>query len=193
MSRFPPRRAFPGVPFVDVDNAAGARLAAEHLLALGHTRIAYLRGGPSQYSVAERGDAFAETLANAGVSIPPEYDLPGDFEEPGRTENARRLLTLPNRPTAIFATNDNIALAALRVARSLGIRVPDELSLIGFDDYPLAEHATPPLTTIHHPLAQISALAVQLLIQRIEGEPIRETAHYFPPHLILRASTGSRQ
>ena len=180
----------PGVPFVDVDNAAGARIAAEHLLSLGHTRIAHLMGGLTQHSVHERHAAFKATLESAGVSLPPEYAPPGDFEEPRRTENARRLLTLPERPTAIFATNDNLAVAAVRVARELEISVPEELSIVGFDDYPVAEYSTPQITTIRHPLAEISARAVQLLIQRIEEEPVNETAHYFTPELIVRASTA---
>ena len=182
--------AVAGVPFIDVDNAAGARLAAAHLLSLGHTRIAHLMGGPSQYSVHERRDAFKAALEAAGLSLPPEYAPPGGFEEPERTQNAYRLLTLPDRPTAIFATNDNLALAALRVARDLGIAVPEQLSIVGFDDYPVAEHATPQITTIRHPLPEISARAVQLLIQRVEDEYIPEMAHYFAPELIVRGSTG---
>jgi DNA-binding LacI/PurR family transcriptional regulator len=180
----------PGVPYVDVDDAEGGRIAARHLLSLGHQRIAHLAGDENQSSVRQRRDAFLTTLAEAGMILPPEYLPPGTFNIDGRYENACRILDLPNRPTAIFATNDDIAFAVLRAARERGISVPEQLSVIGFDDYPAASLTFPALTTIHHPLRSIGARATQLLIERVEGTPITELRHIFTPELVVRDTTA---
>lgn len=180
----------PGVPSVDVDNAAGARLAAEHLLALGHTRIAHLMGGHNQYSVVERRDAFLATLYQAGVPVEPHYMVGDSNGYDSAYATACALLRLPIPPTAIFATNDYLAVAVLQAAQDCGVAVPEQLSVVGFDDYPESSRTTPPLTTIRHPLWEVGRYATQLLIARISGEPVETLSHLLAPELILRATTG---
>lgn len=182
----------PGVPFVDVDNAAGGRLAAEHLVALGHRRIAHLRGELNQQSVHQRWEAFQAVLEREGITAPPEYLPPGSFLAEDAYQATLALLRLPTPPTAIFTTNDAMAFRVLEAARDLGVRVPDDLSVVGFDDYTFAAMTSPPLTTIRHPLVEIGETAARLLIDRIEGRPWEDGAHLFAPELVVRGSTAPR-
>lgn len=178
------------LPSVDVDNSAGARLATEHLLSLGHTRIAHLEGDQILRSSWDRRAAFLETMARAGIAVPDEYVLPGMYSYSSGRERARRLLSLPQPPTAIFAASDNIAQGVLTVAKERGITVPDQLSVVGFDNLVKTPNFEPPLTTIHQPLQQIGEEATRLLIRRIQGEAISLEPRLFEPTLVLRESTG---
>ena len=178
------------VPSVDVDNVAGARLATEHLLALGHRRIAHLTGDAVLRSAAERRDAFLRTMAAAGVPVPPEYVVEGLYTEQSGLESARALLALPVPPTAVFAASDNIALGVVRAAREKGVRIPDQLSVVGFDDLPQGPALDPPLTTVHQPLARIGEEAARLLLRRVRQEPVPPTPTLFAPTLVARASTA---
>jgi LacI family transcriptional regulator len=180
-----------GVPWVDVDNAQGARLAAEHLAKLGHTRIAHLRGDERQWSVRERSEAFWARLAEFGIAERPEYVLPGTFSVGISYKSARHLLESPEPPTAIFATNDLLAMAALDAARDTGVGVPDELSIVGFDDVPTAVYVRPQLTTVRHPFGEVGSAAVHLLISRLNGEACPEEGIRLPLELIVRGSTGT--
>lgn len=181
-----------GVPFVDVDNAAGARLATEHLLKLGHTRIAHVTGEAHHFSAAARRDAFCAVLREAGVALPDEYLVTGSYGLGESHEAIRRLLLLPEPPTALFAGNDYIALTAFTVARDLGIAVPEQLSIIGFDDIPSAALVTPPLTTVRQPLARIGNLATRLLVHCVEETtpPGGLGEHLEEPVLVERDSTA---
>ena len=178
------------MPSVKVDNLKGERLAAEHLLALGHRRIAHLTGEVNQASGSARRDGFRHALAAAGVDVPAEYMEPCSYAGKEGYEATRRLLRLPQPPTAIFAGNDRIALAAMEAARDSHVAVPEELSLIGFDDTPPASLVTPPLTTVRQPLEQIGEKAARLLIARVEGQPVAPTTHLLEPELIVRGSTA---
>lgn len=178
------------VPWVDVDNALGARLAAEHLASLGHTRIAYLAGHETQWSVRERHAAFWSRLAEFGIEERPEYRRVGTFSLSGSYKSAQYLLELPEPPTAIFATNDALAMAAMDAARVMGVSIPEELSIVGFDDVPMAVHVRPQLTTLRHPIREVGCIAIQLLLNRINGESIENPGVRLPPELIVRGSTG---
>ncbi len=179
-----------GVPSVDVDNYAGGRLATEHLLQLGHTRIAHLTGNPDMLSVPARREAYCAALQSAGIAIRPEYLVATRYD--GQTVDAavRALMALPEPPTALFAGNDTIAIAAMQTAQKMGIAIPDELSLVGFDDVPAASLVTPPLTSVHQPLQEISATATRLLIAQIEGETVEPSQRLIAPRLVLRGSTA---
>jgi LacI family transcriptional regulator len=185
-----------GVPSVDVDNALGARLATEHLLSLGHTRIAHLGGDTVHHSVSVRQESFRATLAEVGVPLPPEYLVQGTYDPTYLRTLARNLLALPKPPTAIFAGNDMIAFAVMEVAREESIAVPEQLSVVGFDDIATASLVTPPLTTIRQPLATLGSRAVRLLAQRVEGS---DDAPPVPPQtletptLVVRSTTASPQ
>ncbi|MDX1932249.1 MAG: LacI family DNA-binding transcriptional regulator [Capsulimonadales bacterium] len=178
-----------GVPFVDVDNEKGLRLATEYVIGLGHTRIAHMTGDIHQPSMPARQEGFLKAMAAAGLPVPPEY-LVTSWYIVGRSKpDAHRLLTMPNRPTAIVTASDNIACAILEVARELEIAVPEELSVTGFDDIPPATLVTPQLTTIRQPLVEIGKTATNMLLQIIEdSEDVPSMV--VEPTLIVRDSTG---
>lgn len=178
------------VPSVDVDNVCGARLATEFLLSLGHRRIAHLQGDSNLLSAKERCDTFCQTLLAAGVPVRQGYILAGSYERASGYENTQRLMQLPERPTAIFACNDNAAIGVLEAARDAGVRVPDALSVVGFDDIPLPSLVTPTLTTIRQPLAEIGARATRLLIALLAGEDVAPTTVLYTPELVVRGSTA---
>lgn len=185
----------PGVPFVDIDNRAGVTLALEHLRAHGHMRIAYAGHGRDRHSMRERHDAYLYWMAQNNLTVPEEYVL-SDIRPGGEGQNApllERLLRLPERPTAIFAANDDLAAEILDVARALGITVPEQLSIVGFDDVLVASLTTPKLTTVRQPLFEMGQHAARLLVETIEthGETTGNPAHIFAPQLILRDSTAA--
>jgi LacI family transcriptional regulator len=186
----------------DVDNTAGGRMATEHLLSLGHRHIAHLVGDTFQSSAFEREAGYRAALHAAGIEPRPDYRVVCGYGGEEGYEATRALLALPTPPTAIFAANDRLAAAALQAARDADVPVPDRLSLVGFDDLPVASHVTPPLTTIRQPLARIGAAAVELLVARLEGEAdtpgVADGASWdsetgsllFAPDLIVRGSTA---
>ena len=174
---------------VDTDNAGGARSAVEHLLALGHTRIAHIHGRADLASAQLRETGYREALTAAGIPVDEDLVRAGDYQEDQATAVACELLTAPDRPTAVFAANDSSAMGVLRAAADLGLRVPEELSVIGFDDVPQASMTSPPLTTVAQPLAELGAAAVDMLLAMLRGEPgpdhVRMTTS-----LRVRRSTG---
>jgi LacI family transcriptional regulator len=180
------------LPTVDSDNLAGARLATEHLLALGHRRIAFLSGRSDLESSRLREEGYRQALAAAGVPVDPALILAGEYRKENALEPARRLLSLPDRPTAIFAANDLSAIAALEVAHDMGVHVPTELSVVGFDDVPESASTTPPLTTVRQPIQQMGAAAIGLLISLINATPVDETHVRLPTSLVERGTTGPR-
>ena len=179
----------PLAPYVDVDNAVGATLAANHLLSLGHRKIAHLCAGPSQRSGGLRRDAFLTTLSESGVKLTDRDIVGNTFDRDEGYAAAWALLRSPDRPTAIFAANDSLALQVLHAARDLGIRVPEQLSIVGFDDFPVAPLLNPPLTTLRQPLVQIGEAAVRLLLRLVEGRTA-EQRRLVLPELIVRGSTA---
>lgn len=179
-----------GIPAVDVDNAKGIRLAVEHLIGLEHHRIAHITGNPNMASVPVRRDTFCATMNAAGCPVPDEYLIASRYDGRGVEEALKGLLSLAAPPTAIIAGNDTLAIGALLAARNLGVRIPEDLSIVGFDDAPAGAFLTPPLTTVRQPLLEIGELATRLLIQQIEGETVPVTAHLLEPELVVRGSTA---
>lgn len=180
----------PDISSVDVDNAAGARLATAHLLGLGHHRIAYLNGDNNLNSSIERQEAFTATMSMAGSPVRTDYMLPGSYEPESGYDRTRRLLALPSPPTAIFAANDTLALAVINAARDCGIDVPGQLSVIGFDDLPLLPLESLGLTTIRQPLLEIGEAGSRMLIASIEGGHAMPERKLFTPQLVVRRSTA---
>ena len=178
-----------GVPSVDVDNAYGARLAMEHLLALGHRRIAHLSGPIDQSDAVIRRETYQQALADAGVTPRADYIAATDYVPQRAYTATRELLGLPSPPTAIFAVNDAAAKDAILAARDLGVAVPEQLSIVGFDDAGAAD-TMPPLTTVHHPLELIGEMATRLLLALLDGEDVPIKTHLIQPKLIVRGSTG---
>jgi len=179
-----------GVPSVDVDNRKGARLAVEHLISLGHTRIAHITGNLLFQSTDHRCEGYVNTMTEHGIPVTDGYIAQAAFDGSGGYEKTIELLSRPDPPTAIFAANDWIALGVLAAAREMAISVPERLSVVGFDDMSLTAHITPALTTIRQPLAAIGELAAKLLIERINTGHVEPKMHLLEPDLIVRASTG---
>jgi LacI family transcriptional regulator len=162
----------PGVP-VSMDDEGSARTATRHLIAHGHDRIGFIAGSPEYNLSGWRIDGWRSAMAEAGLSTDKLLQS-GDFSYSSGEKAARILLTASQRPTAIIASNDQMALATLEVARSLGLAVPEDLSIVSFDNTPLVHFTQPPLTAIDQPIAATASKAVELIIAAQKGvEPPR--------------------
>lgn len=177
---------------VVVDNRGAAADAVAHLRSLGHRRIAHIAGPRTTTTGAERAAGARDAIRRFRLDPDPDLIVEADaFSEPAGYRAARRLLGLPEPPSAIFGANDLITLGGLRAARELGLAVPRDLSLIGFNDIPQAELLEPALTTIRVPQLEMGAAATRLLIARLENEPIPATRIVLPTKLIVRSSTDA--
>ena len=179
------------VPSVSATNALGGRAATEHLLGLGHTRIGAITGVPEWLASAERLNGYRAALASAGVVPDSALVVESDWAVEGGEAAAAFLLDLPDRPTAVFAFNDNMAIGALRAARARGLRVPGDLSVVGFDDSDQATTATPALTTVRQPVAAMGRIAVSLLLRLLENRRGEGMSIELQTHLIVRDSTAA--
>ncbi len=177
-----------GIPQVSIDFYQAGALAAHHLLALGHRRLAIIVDEPLQ---TLRLEGFRATLQEAGLILSPEMIQRGDSTLESGYHAARRLFSQEVHPTAIFATNDWMAIGAMRATHELGLHIPRDLSVIGLDDIVVAAHYQPPLTTIAIPKQRLARVATELLLQQIEGT--HEAAHplLVPPSLLIRQSTST--
>jgi LacI family transcriptional regulator len=176
------------VPLVQVDNRLGARLATEHLVSLGHLRIAHVAGPPELRISEERVEGYRAALRDAGLDPDPALVAAGGFTEEG---GYRAIEALSGRGfSAIFAANDLSALGVISALAAEGRRVPDDVSVVGFDDLRLAAFTTPPLTTIHQPAAEIAKRAMQLLLDLTRGKKVTRQLHLLEPTLVVRGSTA---
>jgi LacI family transcriptional regulator len=178
------------VPAIGVTNSSGGRLATEHLIGLGHRRIAMIGGPKGLLSSRGRQDGYRAALEDAGLPLEPRLLESGDFCFESGTAAAGRLLDRPDPPTAIFAASDQMAFGVYAAAWSRGLRVPEDLSVVGFDDLD-AHWATPPLTTVRQPLAEMGRLATRTLLGLIRGEPAVAARAELVTELIVRASTAA--
>lgn len=176
---------------VTVDNVEGTRTGIAHLLALGHRDVALL-GGPSRHSTAiERDQGYRKALKAAGVPVRQDLVYRGDFREGGGYDGMKTLLALPRRPTAVFVANNLMTLGALRALHEAGVRIPDDMALVGFDDMPWATSLNPPLTAIRQPSEEIGSTAAELLLDRI-ARPERAVRHVIlQTELVVRTSCGA--
>lgn len=178
--------------FVVVDNEGGAREAVEHLVSLGHSRIAVISGPLDTTPGRERDEGFRQTMLASGLEIQPDYTQIGDFKESSGYQAMMRFLALQPAPTAVFVANNQMTIGALRAIHDLGARVPEDLSIVGFDDLDLAELLDPPLTVVWRPTVDQGVLAMKLLRNRIEGTqggPPRTIR--LETHLLVRRSTAA--
>jgi DNA-binding LacI/PurR family transcriptional regulator len=180
----------PEVSSVGATNWSGGLAATRHLVELGHKRIGIITGPPELLSSRARLDGYRAALERAGLSVDDQMVRVGDFRVKAGFEQAKALLGLAERPTAIFAGNDLGALGVLRAARQAGLRVPEDLSVVGFDDIPLAEWSNPSLTTVHQPLTEMAAVAVQTLLASAEGGESITRRVELATDLIVRESTA---
>lgn len=179
-----------GLPTVDSDSLAGAVAATEHLLALGHRRIGFLSGRPDLESSNQREAGFRLAMTAAGLRVDPGLVRAADYLRETAEGAATSLLTRPERPTAIFAANDMSALGTIDVARRLGLDVPGDLSVVGFDDVPDAASATPGLTTVRQPIREMGVVAIELLVALLAGEEVGTAQVRLPTELVIRGTTG---
>jgi LacI family transcriptional regulator len=179
----------PGVPSVGATNWAGGLAAAEHLLELGHTRVAVI-GGPTDVLCSRaRVDGFRAAMSNAGIRVPPGYVRYGDFTSLTGYAETAALLDLATPPTAIFVCSDQMALGAYESLYERGMRVPDDMSIVGFDDLDEARWAVPPLTTVRQPLTEMAGTATRMLLTLVAGEDLETTRVELATPLVVRAST----
>ena len=181
-----------GLPTIDSDNLRGAQLATSHLIGLGHRRIAMLTGRPDLQSSQLREEGYRQALAAAGIRVSEDLVRVGGYDAALSAEEAGHLLDQPDPPTALFAANDVSAIAAIAAATGLGLRVPDDLSVVGFDNIPESALCTPPLTTVNQPIRQMGEQSIQLLLQLIRGQTPPETHITLATSLVTRQSTQPR-
>jgi DNA-binding LacI/PurR family transcriptional regulator len=179
-----------GVPTVNIDNRAGMVAAVDHLIDKGHDRIAFIGGRPLG-DIRERRTAFYEHLEEKGIAVPEEYVQNVINDPAGGDAALRTLLALETPPTAVVCSTDHLATGVLHAAADLGIVVPRDLSVVGFDDIPLASFTVPSLTTVHMPVAEMTALAARLAMDEPEdGQSGAVKGFVVTPTLVVRESTG---
>jgi LacI family transcriptional regulator len=182
----------PDVDFVVVDNRYGAQLAAEHLISLGHVEIAVISGPLSSFPGRERHEAFLRTLSDHGQPARPEHVRLSDFRVEGGYKSMASLLDEQIPPTAVFCANNLISIGALRLLRDRGVAIPDEMSVVGFDDLDLSELLNPPLTVIDRATFALGLNAAELLRARL-ATPDRQQQHLtLPVRLVVRGSTTAQ-
>jgi LacI family transcriptional regulator len=160
----------PEILSITITDYQGAYDATKYLLQLGHRRIAFIAGPSDEAGSAKRYRGYKDAINQAGVSLDESLVIPGNFNAIGGEKAAMELLSRSERPTAIFAASDNMARGAIQACDRLGIRIPDDVSLIGFDDIRTASQTNPPLTTVKQPLRQIGQAAMRLALSAIRRE-----------------------
>lgn len=183
-------RAHAEFPSVAADSYGGARAALAHLAQLGHRRIAFIGGAPQLESSHERRRAYDDAVAVLGLTRDASLVLDGDYTLEGGRRAAERLLKLKKRPTALFAANDLSAFGAMAVLQQGGVRIPDEISVVGFDDIPAAAQWHPSLTTVRQPVDELGRAAVQTLLALISGLLAPTPQLILPTELVVRESSG---
>lgn len=177
-------------PYVDEDGFTGFELVAQHLLELGHRRLAFIAAPEDLMFGAFRRDGLEAVLHRHELSLPPDYAVVGDLTQRGGFAAMNELLDLSPPPTAVVASNDLMALGATSAAQKRGLVVGRDVSITGFDDIPLAEHAHPSLTTVRQPIYDIGRQVCSMLIRLIQGEALIERHVLLQPRLIIRESAG---
>lgn len=180
------------IDYVDGDNAQAMRLAVKHFSNLGHRRIAFIGGDETMSNAVDRLEAFRQCIAEHGHDINNDYIVPGDFLKRSGYDSAKRLFELSIPPTAIISANDKMAIGAIKSLRDMGIKVPDDVAVMGIDDIEMSKYIHPSLTTVRQPGFEMGKRAAEILVDRIdaklEGEPIE---CILPMKLIVRESCGS--
>ena len=179
----------PEVLSIGAANWAGGLTATEHLVKLGHRRIGTITGNPAVLCSQARLDGYRAALERAGIAFDSELVQTGDFHYESALEAASALLRLPDRPTAIFAGNDFEAMGVYEAARRHRLKIPDDLSVVGFDDLEMSAWVSPPLTTVAQPLAQMAATATRMVLEPAEGEGSNRME--LATSLVVRSSTTS--
>lgn len=176
-------------PTIGATNWAGGLSATQHLLDLGHRRIGVIAGPPHLMCSRARLDGHRAAMESRGFSVDPGLAFVGDFYHESGFEGGRTLLALENPPTAVFACSDQMALGVYEAVRQQGKRIPDDMSVVGFDDLPGAPWSSPPLTTVRQPLVEMGMLAVRTVLRLLGGESLESPRVELATELVVRAST----
>ena len=188
--------AVEGTPFdaLNVDNFGGAGAAVRHLVARGHRRVGIINGAERNYDAQERRRGYLAALRAAGVAPHESLEAAGNFTESAGYDGARALLAGSARPTAIFAANDSTAIGALSAIREEGLRVPEDVAVVGFDDIPLARYMSPPLSSVRVPIFELGARATRMLLEAVASKNQHQRRQeLLPTTLVVRASCGGAQ
>jgi LacI family transcriptional regulator len=178
-----------GRPSITIDNSGGARDVVRHLRSLGHERIAFIAGPAHNADAEQRRRGFRAEVRASGVE---STELPGDFTETSGHAAGQRIVATNSRPTAVFAANDSMALGALSAFREAGLRVPEDVAIVGFDDIPIARFLTPPLTTVRVEIAELGRRAVNHVVHSLEnGGDGSKKRDVIRTTLVVRESCGS--
>ncbi len=197
--RFPvllvnPPSSVDGCSSVSVDNFEGARAVVEHLLQNGHREIAMVRGPAGNVDAEDRFRGYRDALAAAGIEAESRLEIAGAFTETSGFQAGLELLSLKNRPTAVFAANDSMAVGLVSALRSRGLQVPRDLAVVGFDDIVIASYLSPALTTVHVDAYELGLRAVRLLLPSLESPGSSEQCHeVLAAPVVVRESCGSSQ
>jgi LacI family transcriptional regulator len=178
------------VTSVGATNFAGGVAAARHLVALGHRRVAYVGGSPTAACSQARMHGFRAAMESAGLAVPDGYVQDGLFRYQDGVDGATALFALPSPPTAVFAACDEVAAGVVEAARAHGLRVPEDLSVVGFDDTQLARYGAPPLTTVRQPLREMGSVALRTALRMAAGEELDSHHVELATELVVRQSTA---
>ncbi|MGW1750477.1 LacI family DNA-binding transcriptional regulator [Streptomyces sp. NPDC002092] len=178
------------VPTIGAANWSGGMAATQHLLSLGHRRIGLIAGPPRLLCSRARFDGHRAALEGAGLPVDENLVVPGDFRPESGFKGCNTLLDLPEPPTAVFAASDQMALGAIEALRRRGLRVPQDMSVVGFDDLPEVRWSAPPLTTVRQPLAAMGKLAVGTVLRLARGEQPDSPRVELGTELVVRSSTA---
>jgi len=173
---------------VQVENFQGAYEATKHLIDLGHRQIAHVTGLPHHPHAIDRREGYCKALVDAGLTVDPELILEGDFEEPSGLDAVQELIRNRKKFTALFMSNDRMAYGALLALFKQGLRVPENVSIVGFDDQPSSAYTLPPLTTVRQPTFEIGAATAEAVLRLLRGE--RLSLPVVPTSLVVRESTA---
>lgn len=163
------------------DGYGGAREMTSYLIGLGHSRIAVITGGEANVESQERLRGYRTAMTHHGIPLTPGFEFDGDFTEASGYEAAREILELEQRPTAIFAFNDSMAIGAIGAIREAGLRIPNDISVCGFDDIPVAKYLSPSLTSVHVPIHDLGVMAINRLFDRLQNKSKMHAAHILVP------------
>jgi DNA-binding LacI/PurR family transcriptional regulator len=185
------------IPTFLADNYGGARALVEHLMQHGYRRVAYITGTNFTPDNRERLRALRDVLAEHNLTLPEEYVVQGDYLVGSGSRAMRQLLSLPERPQAVFAANDQMAIEAIMVAQEQGLRVPEDIAVVGFDDIPMASSVSPALTTVHQPIYELGWHAAQTALEMIktardERPRTAPRLTLLPTSLVVRRSCGCK-
>ncbi|MDE3058062.1 MAG: substrate-binding domain-containing protein, partial [Bacteroidota bacterium] len=176
---------------LNIDNIGGAHQMVKHLIQHRHKRIAIIKGTEQNYDAEERLNGYRAALHEAKVEASAELEFSGNFTEEAGFEAAKKILTLPSRPTAIFASNDSMAIGAISALRESGFRVPEEMAVAGFDDIPIARFMKPGLTSVHVPISNLGVRAMEHLFAAVtEKENHIRKQDIIATELVVRESCG---